>query len=201
MSFVYTTGLDKIRNMSKRIKVIPGGSSAGKTYAILAVLIDKCATTPNLSVSVVSESFPHLRKGSMRDFLNVMKNTGRYIDSHWNRTNSIYNFHNGSYIEFFGADSGDKLRGARRNVLYINECNNVNKEVYIQLAMRTDKDIFLDYNPSNKFWIDDVLESDEAEKLILTYKDNEALSDNVVKFLEEKRILALTSEYWALGHN
>ena len=139
---------------------------------------------------------PHLRKGAMRDFLNIMKMTNRYVDSHWNRTNSIYTFGNGSFIEFFPADSADKLRGSRRNILFVNECNNISNEAFNQLSMRSDKDIYLDYNPSNKFWVDEVLKSDEAERIILTYKDNEALSPTIINFLESKRELALTSEYW-----
>ena len=197
IQFKYTTAITKIRQMKARIKIIPGGSSAGKTLAILAILIDKCAREPGLSVSVVSESMPHLRRGAMRDFLNVMKATGRYRDNNWNRSNSIYHFTNGSYIEFFGVEDADKLRGARRNVLYMNEVNNIPEDAYTQLAMRTDKDIYLDYNPSHHFWIDNVKNGDESEELILTYKHNEALPQSVIKFLEDKRILAETSEYWA----
>jgi len=194
--FIYTTALDKIRKMTKRIKVIPGGSSAGKTYSILPILADMAIRTPNLSISVVSESMPHLRRGALRDFQNIMKATNRWVDSHFNKTNSVYTFSNGSYMEFFSVEDSAKLRGARRNILYVNECNNISGEAYTQLAMRTDQDIYLDYNPSNRFWIEDVLKSDEAEKLILTYKDNEALSQSVIDFLEEKRVLAQTSEYW-----
>lgn len=195
--FIYTTALDKIRRMKKRIKVIPGGSSAGKTFSILPILADMCIKNPGLSVSVCSESMPHLRRGAMRDFLNIMKATNRYIDSNWNRTNSIYTFSNGSYMEFFGVDEESKLRGARRQILYINECSSVSEDVYTQLAMRTSGDIFLDYNPSHVFWVDNVLQSDESEKLVLTYRDNEALDKTVINFLEGKRDLALTSDYWA----
>lgn len=195
-SFRYTTAIDKIRRMKKRIKVIPGGTSAGKTYAIIPILIDTAIKNPNTSISIVAESMPNLRRGAMRDFLNIMKMTNRYIDSHWNISNSVYTFTNNSYIEFFSADSGDKLRGARRKILFVNECNNIKKDAYLQLAMRTSEDIYLDYNPTHKFWIEDVLKSDEAEKLVLTYKDNEALDDTIIDFLEEKRELAKTSEYW-----
>ena len=194
--FIYTTALDKIRRMSARIKVIPGGSSAGKTFSILPILADRCMKEPGLSISVVSESMPHLRRGAMRDFIKIMKITNRYVDSSWNRSNSIYNFKNGSYIEFFGVEDESKLRGARRNVLYVNECNKISEEAYTQLAMRTDKDIYLDYNPSNNFWVSSVIESPEAEKLILTYQDNEALPQSVIDFLESKLLLAETSTYW-----
>lgn len=195
--FIYTTAIDKIRKMKARIRVIPGGSSAGKTFAILPILADMCIKTPDLSVSVVSENHPHLRRGAIRDFINIMKMTNRFNPANWNKTNSIYTFSNGSFIEFFGADEPDKLRGARRNVLYVNECNNITEDSYIQLAMRTDGEIFLDYNPSNRFWIEDVIAGPESEVLVLTYKDNQALPSSVVEFLEGKLILAETSDYWA----
>lgn len=194
--FIYTTAIRKIRNIKKRIKIIQGGTSAGKTFAILPILIDTAIKNKKTSISVVSESFPHLRKGAIRDFLDIMKSTERYIDSHWNRTNSIYTFSNGSYIEFFSADSADKLRGARRNILFVNEANNIIQEAFEQLAMRTDGDIYIDYNPSHSFWGSDLEKSKDAEKIILTYRDNEALSQTIINYLEEKRLLAFNSSYW-----
>ena len=195
--FKYTTAIRKIRKMKARIKVIPGGSSAGKTWSILPILIDKAIKNDSLSISVVSESMPHLKRGAMRDFIKIMKLTNRFIPSSWNITNSIYTFANGSYIEFFSADDESKLRGARRNVLYINEANNIKFDAYNQLAMRTDMDIYIDYNPTHRFWCDtDVVPDDDAEVLILTYKDNEALSNTVVDYLESKIKLVATSDYW-----
>lgn len=196
MKFKYTKAISKIRKLKKRIKVIQGGSSAGKTIAILANLIDKALKTPNISVSVVSESTPHLRRGAIRDFINILKNTQRFSQQQWHTTNSTYRFLNGSYIEFFSADQSDKLRGARRDVLYINEANMISREAYLELAMRTNQDIYIDYNPTNSFWNKEVLEDNDAELLILTYKDNNGLPQNVINFLESKRELAKTSEYW-----
>jgi len=196
MDFKYTKAISKIRKLKKRIKVIQGGSSAGKTIAILSILLDKCLKNPNLSVSVVSESTPHLRRGCVRDFINILKSTERFKSDHWHITNSTYKFLNGSYIEFFSADMGDKLRGARRDILYINEANNITRDSYLELAMRTNEDIYIDYNPSHSFWNKEVLEDDNSELLILTYKDNNGLPQNVIDFLEGKRELAKTSEYW-----
>jgi len=194
--FKYTTAIKKLRALKKRIKVVPGGTSAGKTFGILPILIDKAIKNDMLEISVVSESIPHLRRGAIKDFLKIMKATNRYIDGNWNRSHLKYTFTNGSYIEFFSADDDSKLRGARRNVLYINECNNVHYESYTQLAMRTSQDIWLDYNPTGNFWIDEVKLSNESETLILTYKDNEALPETIVEFLESKRELAKTSDFW-----
>ena len=195
--FIYTSALDKIRRMTKRIKIIQGGSSASKTYSILPILIDKAIKNPMLEISVVAESIPVLKRGAMKDFLKIMKSTNRYIDSNWNRSNFKYTFTNGSYIEFFSIDDGGKLRGARRTDLFVNEANNVNQSAFEQLAMRTSGEIYLDFNPTNYFYAHDLLKtSDEAEFLKLTYKDNQALPDSIIKYLESKRELAKTSEYW-----
>jgi phage terminase large subunit len=195
--FKYTTALRKIRKMKSRIKVIQGGTSASKTFSILAILIDKAIKQPGLEISVVSETIPHLRRGANRDFLKIMKETGRYIPSNYNKTLLRYDFTNGSYIEFFSADSEEKLRGARRNILYLNEANNINYEAYQQLEIRTDGDIYLDFNPTSTFWAHtEVLVQENSEHLILTYKDNEALSDEIIQSLEMSRTKALTSTYW-----
>lgn len=186
--FVYTTAIKKLRKLKKRVKVVPGGTSAGKTFGILPILIDQATKTPMLEISVVSESIPHLRKGALKDFLKIIKATGRYIDEHYNRSYLTYTFSNGSYIEFFSADQEDKVRGPRRNVLYINECNNISFETYHQLAIRTSKDIWLDFNPSAEFWAYTELKDDEdVEWITLTYKDNEGLPESIVKEIEKAK--------------
>jgi len=197
MSYKQTTALKKIRSLKNRIKVIQGGSSAGKTIAILILLIDRCIKTPNLEVSVVSESIPHLRRGCVKDFLKIMKDTGRFIPQNYNKTLLRYEFTNGSYIEFFSADSEEKLRGGRRQILYINECNSIQYESYLQLAIRTSGDIYLDYNPSSKFWAHtEVIGQPETDFIVLNYKDNEGLPIEVVTMLESNRVKAKTSSYW-----
>lgn len=186
--FTYTTALKKLRKLKKRIKKVPGGTSAGKTFSILPILIDRATKSNSLEISVVSESIPHLRKGALKDFIKIMKATGRYIDAHWNRTLLTYTFTNGSYIEFFSADQEDKVRGPRRNILYINECNNINFETYHQLAIRTDMEVWLDYNPTHEFWADTELKEDpDVEELTLTYKDNEGLAESIVREIEKAR--------------
>jgi len=196
--FIVTTALKKLLKLNKRIKVVPGGTSAGKTYSILPILIDKAIKTPMLEVSVVGESIPNLRRGALKDFIKIMQTTNRWIDDHYSRTLLKYTFSNGSFIEFFGADQSDKLRGPRRNILYINECNNVNFESYQQLSIRTSDEVWLDFNPTHEFWVHTELENDiDVDHLKLTYLDNEALSDSIVKEIEKGREKANTSSYWA----
>ena len=193
-----TTAINKILALKKRIKIIQGGTSAGKTFGILPILIDKAAKKGGLEISVVSESIPHLRRGALRDFLKIMKWTNRYVDERYNKSLLKYEFANGSFIEFFSADvDSSKLRGGRRNILYINECNQVSFESFLELSIRTKDEIFLDYNPTAEFWVQTELEGQEdAEKIILTYKDNEALDVGIVDQIEKNIKKAETSNYW-----
>lgn len=183
-----TTALHKILALKKRLCIIQGGSSAGKTYAILLILIDRAQSEKGKIISVVSESFPHLRKGAIRDFKNIMTTYGYWNDKRWSETNSVYTFETGSIIEFFSVDSSDKVRGPRRNVLFINEANNVTYDTFNQLSLRTDEDIYIDYNPVAEFWVHtDVIPKKEHDFLIITYKDNEQLSPAVVEEIESHR--------------
>jgi len=198
MEFIVTTALKKLLRLKKRIKVVRGGTSASKTFSILPILIDRAIKTPNLEISVVSESIPHLRRGALKDFLKIMMALGRYNDNQFNKSTLKYTFGNGSYIEFFSVDQPDKLRGARRNVLYVNECNNVDFDSYYQLAIRTSGEIWLDYNPSALFWVDrELLGQEDVDFITLTYLDNEALPETIVKEIESAKVKALTSSYWA----
>lgn len=196
-----TTATKKVRELTKRIRVVQGGTSASKTVSILLDLIDKAQrdTVPTLT-SIVSESFPHLRRGAIRDFLLIMKEHNYFNENRW-LGNSQYTFETGSVIEFFGADQPDKLRGARRDRLFINECNNVSFEVFEQLEVRTKELIYLDYNPTNEFWAFTELigKRDDIDYLILTYKDNEALSKEIIDSIEQRKNRAGWWKVYGLG--
>ena len=198
MNYKYTTTLKKIRSLKKKIRAIVGGTSAGKTISILMVLIDKCIKTPKLEVSVVGESIPSLRRGALKDWEKIMKDTNRWIEGNFNKSTLKYTFTNGSYIEFFSVDDETRIRGARRDCLFVNEANNISYDAYLQLSIRTIGHQYLDWNPSHKFWYYTELQGrDDVEEITLTYKDNEALSPEIVKQLESYREKALTSTYWS----
>jgi phage terminase large subunit len=198
MNFRRTKAVNRILAMKARKRVIQGGTSAGKTIAILAILIDHAAKTPKAEISVVSESIPHLRRGAIKDFAKVMQNTGRWVDERWNRTLLTYTFANGSTIEFFSADQEARLRGARRQVLYVNEANNIPFESYYQLAIRTSETIYIDFNPTATFWAHtEVLAEADSELIVLNYLDNEALPATIRTDIEAARDKAATSNYWA----
>jgi len=188
--FKETTATRKILKLRKRIRAIQGGTSASKTISILLVLIAMAQSdeTPTLT-SIVSETIPHLKRGAMRDFKKIMQTHRYWKDTNWNATDSIYTFETGSKIEFFSTDNGDRLRGARRDRLFVNECNNVPFDAFEQLEVRTKDFVFLDWNPTNEFWFYTDVEGkrDDVEHLILTYKDNEALPPEIVKAIEQRK--------------
>jgi len=167
--FQKTTAQAKIARLRKRVRIVQGGTSSSKTYSILPLLQTYAANVPRSEISIVSESIPHLRRGAMRDFIKILQETGEYVDAYWNRSTLTYTFANGSFIEFFSADQSDKLRGARRDVLFVNEANNVDWQAYHQMAIRTRKFIYIDYNPSAEFWAHTELQnSEDSDFLILT---------------------------------
>lgn len=187
--FVITKALRKILPLKKRIRAIPGGTGASKTISIIQYLIDLAQRDkiPTLT-SIVSESFPHLKRGAMRDFINILTQHNYFKENNWNRTDCVYTFETGSKMEFFSADQPDKVRGPRRQRLFINEANNVPFETFEQLEIRTDEFIFLDWNPSSEFWYYMELKNkrDDIDELTLTYKDNEALNSDIIKSIESR---------------
>lgn len=198
MPFVQTTATKKVKALDKRIRAIAGGTSASKTISILLYLIARAQTdkTPTLT-SVVSESFPHLRKGAMRDFLMILQEHGYFKDERWSKTDFTYTFETGSKIEFFSADQPGKVRGPRRDRLFVNECNNVGQEAFEQLLIRTKEFCFADWNPVAEFYMYDeyIGNRDDVDFIILTYKDNEALDEAIVKEIESRRH---NKNWWAV---
>lgn len=188
--FTHTTAVSKIIGLKKRIRVIQGGSSAGKTVGIVAYLIARAQSdkTPTLT-SIVSESLPHLKRGAMLDFLNIMQQHGYFQDARWNKSDFVYEFENHSKIEFFSIDQPRKVRGPRRHRLFINEANNTPFESFEQLEIRTEEFVIIDYNPTAEFWahLELIGKRHDTDFLILTYKDNEVLSPAIVASLESRQ--------------
>jgi phage terminase large subunit len=122
---------------------------------------------------------PHLKKGCIRDFKKILKEHNYWKQSNWAETDKVYTFENGSQIEFFGADQADKLRGGRRDRLFINEANNVSFEAFEELEVRTKEFVYLDWNPTNEFWFyTEVLgKRTDVDHIILTFEDNEAIDE------------------------
>jgi phage terminase large subunit len=154
---------------------------------LICLYIAQSDKSPTLT-SIVSESFPHLKRGAIRDFLLILEQHKYFKEERWNRTDCVYTFETGSRIEFFSSDQPSKVRGPRRDRLFINEANNVPYEAFDQLEVRTKEFIFIDWNPVSEFWFyTEVQKRDDVEFVTLTYKDNEALDPQIVASIEQRK--------------
>lgn len=174
-----TTATKKIFRLRKRIRAVSGGTGASKTFSILVWLIDYCQSNKNKIASVVSESYPHLERGTMLDFEFIMKTQNYWKDDRWNKTKHQYTFETGTVLEFFSPDTFGKAHGPRRDVLFANECNHLAYNIVRQLMLRTRDIVWFDWNPSADFWYYTEMEGkrDDIDFLHLTYLDNEALDE------------------------
>lgn len=172
----------------KRRALNEGGTSSSKTFSILqALIILAHGAKENLLISVVAETFPHLKRGAMRDFLLIMEEN--FDRERWNKTDSIYDFGNAK-MEFFSADDSSKLRGARRDILFLNEANNISFDSYRELDIRTRRFTFLDWNPVSEFWAHEngLISASENEYIHSTYLDaKEVLPPEVIANIESNR--------------
>lgn len=187
-----TTGLKRLKPLfidDKRYLVVQGGMRASKTYTILMLIISWCQTNANKIATVASMSYPHLSRGAIRDFQNIMKNAEIYEPERWNQSSKIYTFGNGSILEFISVDNMS-AHGPARDMLFVNEANDMDIETFRNLAFRTTGKIIIDYNPTHEFWAHTWLMKDEKDNtdfIILTYKDNEALAPTIRDAIESRR--------------
>lgn len=190
-NFSDTQATKKIFALNKRIRAVAGGTSASKTISILVWLIDYCQTKQSKVklCSVVSESHPHLEKGSILDFQNIMKDRGYWNENLWNQTKHVYTFETGNKLEFYSVDTYGKAHGPRRDVLFVNEANNLPYKIVDQLITRTREIVWMDWNPSEEFWFytEMLPNRDDIDFITLTYKDNDALDQIMIKEIESHK--------------
>lgn len=172
-----------------RYVINQGGTSSSKTWSILQLLFFIALKNEKYLISIVSESLPHLKRGALRDFQKILEGSGIALEDIHNKSNNTFKV-GASTIEFFSADDSTKMRGARRDILFINECNNVDKKAFDELSVRTRLCTFLDYNPTSEFWVHEFMQAraDVDYKFIRsTYKDNQYLDQNIVQEIERRK--------------
>lgn len=209
MEFKDTVATKKIFQLKKRIRAVSGGTSSSKTVSILVWLIDYSQVQLNKKVDIVSESYPHLEAGAMQDFKDIMQAHGYWNEARWHDTKHIYTFETGTRIRFFSVDTMGKAHGPRRDVLFVNEANNLPYNIVDQLITRTREIVWMDWNPSVEFWFytemlphrtDIDFMGDGGEFAPLTYKDNEALDETTVKEIESHKHNKMWWQVYGLGH-
>lgn len=212
--FLRTTAINKLKKMTARKKVVQGGTSSGKTYAIIPIIIDKLIKNERLKATVVAETLPAVKEGALDIFKNVMFDTNRWIQDNWNASNLTYTFSNLSRIQFKSFDSVGKAKASgKRDILFLNEANHIDFEIADALMIRS-KETWIDFNPDNEFWVHkETLQEPNSEFALINYEDNEALPKETLEDLLIKKDKAffntnlpypdiyqtnnIKSEYWS----
>ena len=183
-----------------RIVVLQGGTRSSKSYSAVQYLVVHALENPNTIISIVRKSFPSLRISALRDFRSIMQGWGIWSEDNWKATENTYSFDNGSFIEFLSVQDSERRKGTKRDVLFIDEANELDYEDYFQLFIRTTDKTILAYNPSfppQTHWITQhVITHPEAQVFISTYQDNPFLEDSIVDEIE--RLRETSPSYWTI---
>jgi phage terminase large subunit len=180
-----TITLENAWECNTRIQHHCGATRSGKSYALVQYLI-VIALNERKDISIIRKTLPSLKKSAMKDFIEIMQGLNIWQDIRWNATDRIYEFDNGSTIEFFSVDISDKVRGSRRQILWVDEAQELSEDDAFQLGIRTTEKIIYSYNPSfgPTHWLYKNRTEDDVTLFHTTYKNNPYLSKDQVKAIE-----------------
>lgn len=181
-----TKVLEKLLKTEKRFVLSVGSSRSSKTYSMMQWIILECVRRKNegIYISVVRSGFPSLRRTVLREFVDLLKELGLYSDALHNKSEHKINLF-GNYVEFFSLNDSQKVRGAKRNYLYLNECNEIDYEAAQQLFLRTTERVFMDQNPSDAWhWSFKMKDREDVDYIHSTYLDNPFLTPTTIKQIE-----------------
>jgi phage terminase large subunit len=187
------------KNCDTRIQIHQGGTRSGKTYSICQALIGWCVENKNAGwvITIIRKTMPSLKASVMRDFFQILENEGWYSPANHNKSSSQYLLF-GNMIEFVSIQESQRIRGRKRHIAFLNECNELTFEDFTQIILRTSEILIMDFNPSDVFsWIyDKVMTRKDASFYQTTYLDNPFLDINTIKEIE---YLKLTdANYWRI---
>lgn len=184
-----------LSNSTKRIKSLRGGTRSGKTYNTCIYWIIKYLRSTGRTLTIARQTMPALRASVMRDFFEILDTIGIYDEANHNKTQNEYTL-NGNLVEFIGLNESRRVRGRKRNDLFINEVNETDLESFRQLALRTTDEIIVDYNPSeaHSFVYDQIETRDDCELFVTNYEDNPFLEKAVIDEIE--RLRDADEDYW-----
>lgn len=174
-----------------RTFVNQGGTSSGKTYTIMQVLFVYAMTEPNAVITICGQDLPNLKVGALRDAKTII-NGSEWMREYFNvnESGSFITGRNNSILEFKSYDNEQDAKNGKRDYLFVNEANGIPYEIYWQLQIRTRKRVYIDYNPSARFWAhDDVINTEGTKLIISDHRGNPFLSEE-----EHERIEGIADE-------
>ena len=166
-----------------------GSARSSKTFNIVIWLITFCLLNPGTRISIVRGTLPALKGSVLVDFKEIMMNMLLWDSKQFNKSELVYTFPNGSWIEFFSTDNEQKLRGRKRGILFANEANELTALEFQQLKLRTTEFSIIDYNPSctDEHWINKLNKDERTKHVLSTYKDNPFLEQTIIDEIESLR--------------
>ncbi|QKJ28484.1 terminase [Mucilaginibacter mali] len=176
-------------NTTANVVVNQGGTSSGKTYAIEQVLF-VLACSEKVVITIVGQDIPNLKVGALRDAMEIYRTSPalQKMVKNYNRTDRVFEFTNGSLMEFNSYSDAQDAKSGKRDYLFINEANGISWDVYIELALRTRKRVYIDYNPNTAFWVHDkLLGGDDVQLIISDHRHNPFLDDDMHRRIEGLR--------------
>ena len=190
-----TNVFNKAYRSKTRITCLQGGTRSSKTYSLCQLFIVKCLEDTGKTYTIVRKTLPALKGTAYRDVLNILKEMELYSEENHNKSELSYLL-NGNLIEFISVDQPQKIRGRKRNYLWLNEANELTYEDWTQLILRTTEQIYLDYNPSDPYsWIYEKVQTrDDCTFLKSTYKANPFLDEDTIAEIE--RLKDIDPDYW-----
>ena len=184
---------------SNKICILQGGTRSGKSHSVLQWILVKALSEPNMVFSIVRKSFPSMRVSIMRDWVGILKELNIWDEERWSATEHIYTFDNGTMVEFMSIDSSEKRKGSSRDYLFVDEINELSREDWFQLFIRTRKKSIIAYNPSfgtNNYIFTEIQTHPESSLYISTFLDNPFLEKSIVD--EIVRLKEINPEYYKI---
>ena len=190
-----TNVFHKAYGSKTRITCLQGGTRSSKTYSLCQLFIVKCLGETGKTFTICRKTLPALKGTAYRDIIQLLKDLDLYSEENHNKSELSYAL-NGNLIEFISVDQPQKIRGRKRNYLWLNEANEFNYEDWQQLILRTTEKIYLDYNPSDPYsWIyEKVHTRDDCTFLQSTYQANPFLDEDTIAEIE--RLKDIDPDYW-----
>ncbi|HVV55696.1 MAG TPA: phage terminase large subunit, partial [Mucilaginibacter sp.] len=199
MAGLFKTSVLFIENYEARAHIVvnQGGTSSGKTFAILQVLFCIACQRMASVITVAGQDIPNLKAGALRDALNIWTGSEQLMAAvkSYNRSERIFEFINGSIIEFKSYDDAQDAKSGKRDFLFVNEANGIGWDIYSELALRTKHRIYIDYNPNTAFWMHDkLLGKPDVQLIISDHRHNPFLEEGVRQKIE--RLRDIDQELW-----
>ena len=190
-----TNVFHKAYNSDTRITCLQGGTRSSKSYSLAQLFIIKCLQDTGKTYTICRKTLPALKATAYRDMIQILKELDLYAEENHNKSELSYQL-NGNLLEFISVDQPQKIRGRKRNCLWLNEANEFTYEDWQQLILRTTEKIYLDYNPSDPYsWIyDKVVVRDDCTFIKSTYRANPFLDEDTIDEIE--RLKDLDPDYW-----